>query len=923
MRHQPHFLRSLRTAFAILSAAILAGALAACDSTTDPGTPSAATIHLEPTNLSITVGESARLTARVEDEAGQPIQTDDIFWRSESDAVVTVSDNGTVTGVGPGSTRIAASFAGRSALATIQVATPRAEVASVVVTPAAAALHLGDTQQFQATALDARGEEITGREVAWTTSDSRVLEISDAGLATARGVGAVTVSATVEGVEGSAAVSVGPPPVANVEVSPNRAELEVGADIVLEATVTAEDGSALNGRPVTWSTSDAAIASVNANGRVTARAEGAATITATSEDVSGSSTITVVRRPVASLEMRPEFLALTVGENGQLEALPRAADGSALEGRTITWESSAPAIAGVDDDGAVRAMSPGEATITATSEGRSATAGVTVQRVPVASVEVTPATASVRVGEGRNLMARVRDADGGVLEGREVTWRSSNAAVATVDGGGRVTGVTPGTVYVRASSEGRSDSSRVTVTAGPPTSLEVTPGSVSILPGATAQLEAIFRDASGTIVSGSAITWSTSAAAVATVNTQGLVTAVSEGQATVTARAGTMQARVEVEVQTRPVDRVEVDPATATLQTGESISLSARPLAQDGSLLGGRTVSWSSGSPQVATVDQSGVVSAVGPGTARITASSEGREGFADIVVQRPAVAEISIEPSTASLYIGEGLVLRAVLRAADGTELTEREIAWSSDDPAVASVSATGEIQALAHGSAEITATSEGRSATATISVIPRPVASIEISPGVATLNVDATRQLSVRLTAADGSELTGRLVEWSSADPAIASVNADGLVTGEAAGQTTITALSEGQSATAAITVEARSVLTVLITPILDFMRVGQTQQFTATGYAWNGSAVPGRTVTWSSSAPQVLEVSQTGLATAHRPGAVVLFATIDGRVGSAAIVILGFGATPPGDEGDGGGDGGGIGNDDDDDDDDDEDD
>ena len=108
---------------------MLAGALAACDSSTEPGTPAAATIRLEPTDLALVVGESARLTARVEDEAGAPIQTDDIFWRSESDAVVSVSEDGTVTGVGPGSTRVAASFGGRSAVATIQVAVPRAEVA--------------------------------------------------------------------------------------------------------------------------------------------------------------------------------------------------------------------------------------------------------------------------------------------------------------------------------------------------------------------------------------------------------------------------------------------------------------------------------------------------------------------------------------------------------------------------------------------------------------------------------------------------------------------------------------------------------------------------------------------------------------------------------------------------------------------------
>src|SRR5690606_30247436 len=99
----------------------------------------------------------------------------------------------------------------------------------------------------------------------------------------------------------------------------------------------AADGSALNGRPVTWSTSDAEIATVNANGRVTARAEGSATIEAISEEVRGTAAITVVRRPIATLEMRPEFLALAVGEEGQFEAIPRATDGTALSGREIAW----------------------------------------------------------------------------------------------------------------------------------------------------------------------------------------------------------------------------------------------------------------------------------------------------------------------------------------------------------------------------------------------------------------------------------------------------------------------------------------------------------------------------------------------------------------------------------------------------------
>jgi phosphatidylinositol-3-phosphatase len=111
-------------------------------------------------------------------------------------------------------------------------------------------------------------------------------------------------------------------------------------------------------------------------------------------------------------------------------------------------------------------VAAGSATITATSEGKSGTSAITVTAVPVASVTVTPATASVPAGGTVQLTATPKDANGNPLTGRTITWQSSNSAIASVNGSGLVTGVaTGGPVTITATSEGQSGTSAVTVTA--------------------------------------------------------------------------------------------------------------------------------------------------------------------------------------------------------------------------------------------------------------------------------------------------------------------------------------------------------------------------------------------------------------------------------------------------------------------------
>ncbi len=197
-----------------------------------------------------------------------------------------------------------------------------------------------------------------------------------------------------------------PPAVASVGVEPGALTLEVGRSSTLTATARDASGSTLAGRAMAWSSSAPEIVSV-ASGTLTAVAPGTATITASSEGRSGTASITVVTRPVASVVVTPDSATLEVGATRTLVAAVRDADGGALIGRAVTWTSSTPAIATVTDE-VVTAVAPGRATITATSESRTGTAVLDVVPIPVASVALDRDSLSVITGATATLVATVR-----------------------------------------------------------------------------------------------------------------------------------------------------------------------------------------------------------------------------------------------------------------------------------------------------------------------------------------------------------------------------------------------------------------------------------------------------------------------------------------------------------------------------------
>lgn len=251
-------------------------------------------------------------------------------------------------------------------------------VASIEISPTSAELEVGEEQQFSATPQASDGTSLPDRSISWSAGDPSIVDVSSDGIATGLAPGATVVRATAGGATGSAEVNVEAVPIATVSISPDSVRIEIGKEVQLEATPRDEDGNDLTNREVSWMSSEPSVASVDQNGRVTGQAVGGATITATSEGVSGDGKVNVVPIPVESVEISPDSAIISVEEELTLTATMRDRDGNELSDRDVTWSSSNPSIASVSQEGVVTGVGIGTTTISAVSEGKEGQAEIRV-----------------------------------------------------------------------------------------------------------------------------------------------------------------------------------------------------------------------------------------------------------------------------------------------------------------------------------------------------------------------------------------------------------------------------------------------------------------------------------------------------------------------------------------------------------------
>jgi outer membrane protein OmpA-like peptidoglycan-associated protein len=253
------------------------------------------------------------------------------------------------------------------------------------------------------------------------------------------------------------------------------------------------------------------------------------------------------------------------------------------------------------------------------------------------------------------------------------------------------------------------------------TTIAVTPATPTLTSlRQTQQLAATARDQRGNPMSGKVFRWTSSNPAVATVSPTGMVTAVGDGNATITATSETKSGTANITVA-RVAATVAVAPATATFDAlGGTQQLAASARDANNNPIPAAAFTWTSSDASVASVSPSGMVTSVGNGTARITATSGGRSAAATVTVAQ-TTASLTVTPAAATISrIGGTAQLMAQAVDANGRPVSGKTFTWTSDAANVVSVSGSGVATSVANGVAHISASADGKTASATVTVVP-----------------------------------------------------------------------------------------------------------------------------------------------------------------------------------------------------------
>jgi len=435
------------------------------------------------------------------------------------------------------------------------------------------------------------------------------------------------------------------------KVVPSSLTLAAGASASLAASGTLANGQTISPN-VGWTSSDPTVATVDASGGVTAgQSQGTATITATSATGLTATALVKVTAPVAKVTATPATLLMIRGNSANVSAELRDAGNHLIDDRTATWTSSDASIATVSATGGVTAVKIGQATLTATAEGKTATVAVTVIS-PVASIDLSPAQVLfVSLQDGATLSAKLIPVTGASVTGLTLNFTSNNTNVVKVDSKGVLTSVANGVARVTAEIDGITAFTDVTVQQTT-NAIALSPRAVGVSAiGDSRTFSVTLTDAKGNVMVNPTVSWSASDPSVASVvgsGTSATVTAKKAGSTSIIATSDTkVDAGTFIVAPTAKLLIVQSD--KAQILTGQTATMSAYLGDANGFPVSATTATYSTTTPNVASVSGN-IVTGLSPGIARIVGTSGALTASIDITVNAPVVPGGGLTISPASV---------------------------------------------------------------------------------------------------------------------------------------------------------------------------------------------------------------------------------------------------------------------------------
>jgi uncharacterized protein YjdB len=694
--------------------------------------------------------------------------------------------------------------------------TQTASITTISVGASASSLSVGQTLQLAAIATysDKSTKDVTSTAT-WQSSDPTIATISSSGRLTATKAGTVTVMATVGTTSGSLliTVKVGAPTVTAVSVSAASSSLGVGRTLQLTATATYSDKSTKDvTSSATWQASDSTIATVSSSGLLTAVKVGTLTVTANvGAVVSAPSTFTVTAAVLSSIEVTPLNASIATGQTQQFTANGIFSDGSTIDiTNQVTWSSDALGVATVSA-GLASGISAGTANINASS---GTVVGTAVPLTVTSAVLQSIAISDVQpIGIGGQVQFTVTGTftDSTTQDISNATITSADTSIATVDNTGWARGVAAGDVIITATAGGFSDTTTLTVTPATLESIAITPLNTTVAPGTTSPftLTGVFSDGSTEALTQN-ITWSSSLLTVATIDGNGLASAISAGVANIGATYQSLSAP-SATLTVGAIASIKVTPLSPAIGIGGTQQFTATAVFTDNSSQDVTSqVTWKSSPSSVALISDAGLANAVGAGTAQITASFQNFSGSATLTVSAARLASITVTPGpTLEAPTRTKIQFTATGVFSDGSTATPLSgVRWYTSSASHANISGSGLARTKKTGTVTVSATLNSAAGKvtgqSTITVENCTVTSVGITPLSATIAPGATQQFALNGTCGGTQLNLSRSAYWHTSNYLDAVVSNSGLVTAVADGSVTITATYQGVSYTAQLTVQ-----------------------------------------------------------------------------------------------------------------------
>jgi uncharacterized protein YjdB len=744
------------------------------------------------------LGERAQLQAQLTDWIGNVLAGAPVHWTCSTGGIVEVEQDGVVLATGMGTAEIIAESRGARTVIPAEV---RQRAAAIHIAPHEQYFdRIGQRAQLKASVVDRNGN-VMPQPVDWISQRPDVVRVDSSGAVEAVANGTATLIASAGGVQAAVRISVLDCPARIMIDASDVLMTALGEEYQLRADVLDSSSQPRSDWAVSWTSSRAAVVAVDASGRLTARGNGRAEVTASVEQVTATVQVTV-RQVASALELTPVRVTLdAVGDSLRFSAVATDCNGTPLAA-PVLWGSSDPAIATVDAAGRAEARAEGEAVITARSGELTATASVLVHPEPAALVVQPAAITFDAIGLSQALAVSVCDSRGNIIS-RPWTCYSDETEVVGATQEGVVTSVGEGRAHVHVVCGGLDSIVAVEVQRAAMALIISPPRIHARALGVRTQLHLEANDAAGSPVPVTAVAWSSSNPRVVSVDETGVATSVGPGHARIRAWiATTAQAEIEVTVA-QDVASLRVTPphvlltfvgARAAIQVaaedpnGAAVTVPAEFRASD---------------TTVFTVDEHGRILAIGTGHAECEVQVGERLERVTVSVAQEVVAVVCRPKRLRFRALSERKHVTASCFDVAGHPV-EARVHWLTSDPAVVLVDTAGMVAAVGDGSAVVTAQVGDSTGTVVVNVERRP-GSVRIYQDLVELEgVGETEEL--RAVVLDGGGAAFEVpISWSSSDPRVATVDAAGLVTAAGEGDAQVTARAGSVAASVRVRVAA----------------------------------------------------------------------------------------------------------------------